>query len=389
MISSIQAKLVGLAVLLPIVLGQPALAQRSPEATVGRSLQVLSEITRNPKTGMPRLVLRKAAGIAIIPDMFKASFVFGARFGKGVLVVKQPDGTWSNPVFIHLFGGSFGAQAGAQSTDLVLVFQTQKGLNTFLKGKDKLTLGVDIAAAAGPMGKQFEAGTDLALKAEILSYSNTRGIFAGASAEGGTLQVDWRADTLYYGQPVAPGAILAMNSKLAVPESTISLQQMLAEKTAWPERIVRGKRIRNGTVIIDRGRPLDDDVDGIEIDGAIRQQPLPDAAAERSPRSPVRRQPRPEVEPSFDDDLELDAIPSDAKPKTKTIPRLRKPTPANGEDLPEAMPEPAPPRVKARPDSKPQIQKPKPKPETKPEAEIDDSPDLEAPQTGGDTRPGA
>ena len=115
MISSIQAKLVGLAVLLSILFAQPALAQRSPEATVGRSLQTLSEITRNPKTGMPRLVLRKAAGIAIIPDMFKASFVFGARFGKGVLVVKQPDGTWSNPVFIHIFGGSFGAQAGAQS----------------------------------------------------------------------------------------------------------------------------------------------------------------------------------------------------------------------------------------------------------------------------------
>ena len=165
------------------------------------------------------------------------------------------------------------------------------------------------------MGKQFEASTDLGLKAEILSYSNTRGIFAGASAEGGTLQIDWRANTHYYGQPVAPGAILAINSKLAVPELTISLQQMLAEKTAWPERIVRGKRIRNGTVIIDRGLPLDDDVDGIEIDGAIRQQPLPGAAAERRPRLPARRQARPEAEPSFDDELELDAIPSDTKPK--------------------------------------------------------------------------
>jgi lipid-binding SYLF domain-containing protein len=386
MISSIQAKLVGLAVLLPIFLARPALAQRSPEATVGRSLQVLSEITRNSKTGMPRLVLRKAAGIAIIPDMFKASFIFGARFGKGVLVVKQPDGTWSNPVFIQLFGGSFGPQAGAQSTDLVLVFQTQKGLNTFLKGRDKLTLGVDVAAAAGPVGKRFEASTDLALRAEILSYSNAHGIFAGVSAEGGTLQVDWRADTFYYGQPVAPGAILAINSKLAVPESTISLQQLLAEKTAWPERIVKGKRIRSGTVIIDRGMPLDDDIDGIEIDGAIRQEPLPGAAPGRSPRTPMRRPARPGAEPSLDDDLELEAIPSDTRPKT--IPKLRKPAPANDEDLPAAMPDPAPPRAKAKPDSTPRPLKPKPKPETKPDVEIDDSPDLEAPQTGGDTRPG-
>jgi hypothetical protein len=172
-----------------------------------------------------------------------------------------------------------------------------------------------------------------------------------------------------------------------VPESTISLQQMLAEKTAWPERIVRGKQIRNGTVIIDRGRPLDDDVDGMEIDGAIRQEPLPGAAVERSPRSPARRQARPDAEPSFDDEPELEAIPSDAKPKT--VPRLRKPAPANDEDLPAAMPEPARPKLKPKPDNKPGSQKPKPVPETKPDAEIDDSPDLEAPQTGGETRPGS
>jgi lipid-binding SYLF domain-containing protein len=347
---------------------------------VEKSLQVLSEITRNPKTGMPRLVLRKAAGIAIIPDMFKASFIFGARFGRGVLVVRQPEGTWSNPVFIHLFGGSFGPQAGAQSTDLVLVFQTQKGLDQFLKGRDKLTLGVDVAAAAGPVGKRFEASTDLALKAEILSYSNTHGIFAGVSAEGGTLQVDWRANTLYYGKPVAPGTILAINSPLAVPESTISLQQMLAEKTAWPERIVKGRRPKNGAVIIDRGTPLDDEIDGIEIDGAIRREPVPGAVPERSPRSPARIQSKPQAEPSFDD--ELDSIPSDAKPKR--IPKQTKPSPPNNEDLPEAMPEPAPPRSQARPRPKPQT----PKPEPKPEAEIDDAPDLEAPQSSGAKRQG-
>ena len=161
MISSIQAKLVGLAVLLPILLVRPALAQRSPESTVCRSLRILSEITRNPKTGTPRLVLRKAAGIAIVPDMFKASFIFGARFGKGVLVVKQPDGTWSNPVFIHLFGGSFGAQACAQFDRPRAGLPDPEGAEHVPQGQDKLTLGVDVAAAAGPVGKQFEASTDL------------------------------------------------------------------------------------------------------------------------------------------------------------------------------------------------------------------------------------
>ena len=184
------------------------------------------------------MVLRNAQGIAIIPDMFKMSFIFGARFGRGVLVVRQPDGTWSNPVFIHLLGGSFGAQAGAQSTDLVLVFQSQKGLDRFLKGKDKLTLGVDAGVAAGPAGKRFEASTDAGLQAEILSYSNTHGIFAGVSAEGGTLQIDWKANTLYYNQPVTPAAILAINSSLAVPD----LHRLAPAIARRENRLARARR---------------------------------------------------------------------------------------------------------------------------------------------------
>ena len=298
----------GLFLLISTCVSSSAFAQKDPEITVGKSLQVLSEITRNPKTGMPRLVMRKAEGFAIIPDMFKMSFIFGARFGRGVLVVRQPDGTWSNPVFIQLVGGSFGAQAGAQSTDLVLVFQTRKGLDRFLKGKGKLTLGVDVGAAAGPVGKRFEASTDVALKAEILSYSNTRGIFAGVSAEGGTLQIDGRANTLYYNQPVPPGAILAVNSKLAVPPSTISLQQLLDEKTAWPDRVVRGRKPRGGPVIVGEEIPAFDDMEDVEVDGSVHR-----------PRTSQKPEVRPQAEPGDEDDLE--AIPS---------PIHRKKTPGTG-----------------------------------------------------------
>ncbi len=358
--------IVGLSILLPVVcLSKPARAQKDPEVAVGKSLEVLSEITRNPKTGMPRLVLRKAQGIAIIPDMFKMSFIFGARFGRGVLVIRQPDGTWSNPVFIHLLGGSFGAQAGAQSTDLVLVFQSQKGLDRFLKGKGKLTLGVDVAAAAGPVGKRFEASTDAGLQAEILSYSNTHGIFAGVSAEGGTLQIDWRANTLYYNQPVSPAAILAINSPLAVPPSTVSLRQLLAEKTAWPERVVKAGRPRKEPVIVDGETTFFDDPDGIEIDGAIRRDILPDAAAPR-PRAPVRREIKPQAEPSTADDL--DAIPPPTS--RKKTPGQTKPQRPNDEDLPAAIPGPAPSRAK-------QERKPLP---SKPEDD-DDLPDLTPPGT--------
>ena len=356
--------IVGLSIFLPVVgLTKPARAQKDPEVAVGKSLEVLSEITRNPKTGMPRMVLREQ-GIAIIPDMFKMSFIFGARFGRGVLVVRQPDGTWSNPVFIHLLGGSFGAQAGAQSTDLVLVFQSRKGLDRFLKGKGKLTLGVDAAAAAGPVGKRFEASTDAGLQAEILSYSNTHGIFAGISAEGGTLQIDWRANTLYYNQPVSPAAILAINSPLAVPPSTVSLQQLLAEKTAWPERVVKAGRPRKEPVIVDGETTFFDDQDGIEIDGAIRGDTLPDAVSPR-PRAPVRREIKPQAEPATAD---LDAIPPPTS--RKKTPGQAKPQRSNDEDLPEAMPEPAPSRAK-------QERKPLPS-----KAEDDDDlPDLAPPGT--------
>ena len=336
---------VALSFLLPVAgLTKPARAQRDPEITVGKALQVLSEITRNPKTGMPRKVLRNAQGMAIIPDMFKMSFIFGARFGRGVVVVRQPDGVWSNPVFVQLLGGSFGAQAGAQSTDLVLVFQSQKGLDRFLKGKGKLTLGVDAGIAAGPAGKRFEASTDAALKAEILSYSNTHGIFAGVSAEGGTLQIDWRSNSTYYNQPASAAAILAMNSALAVPASTISLQQLLAEKTAWPERVVKAGKPRNEPRIIDGGTTIFDDPDGIEIDGAIRRDPLPDAASPQQ-RGPVRREVKPQAEPDTGDDL--NAIPPPTS--QKNMKGQTRPQRPNDEDLPEAMPGPAPARTKPAP----------------------------------------
>ncbi len=187
-----------------------------------------------------------------------------------------------------------------------------------------------------------------ALKAEILSYSNTHGIFAGVSAEGGTLQIDRRSNTSYYHQSASPAAILAMNSALSVPASTISLQQLLAEKTAWPERIVKAGRPSNLPRIVDGETTIFDDQDGIEIDGAIRRDTLPDAASPRQ-RGPVRREVKPQAEPATDDDL--DAIPPPAsKKKSQGQTRPQRP---NDEDLPEAMPGPAPAPARTKPAPKP------------------------------------
>lgn len=313
-------------------------AQKPPEVTVSHALRALGEVTRNPKTGMPRLVMRNAHAIAIIPDMFKAGFVIGARFGRGVLLVKQPDGTWSNPLFIRLTGGSVGAQIGAQSTDLILVFQTQRGLDRFIKGKGKLTLGVDVAAAAGPVGKRFEAGTDVALKSEILSYSNTRGIFAGVSAEGGNLQIDWRSNMAYYGRPVAAAEVLAVNSKLPIPEQAVALQDMLAAKTALPAGVIIQERPSGAPIILE-------DYDYDDADDVI----VEDRAAPRVIRSepdlrPEDRRPsaKPQAVPRNDLNFDDDFFEDDANPLPSAKPSPR----TNNEDLP------AP--VKPKTETKPQ-----------------------------------
>lgn len=334
-------------------------AQKPPEVVVSQAIQAMSEVTRNPKTGMPRLVMRNAKGIIIVPNMLKAGFVIGARFGRGVLMVHQPDGSWSNPVFIHLVGGSFGFQAGAQKTDLILVFQTQRGLDRFIKGRDKFTLGVDAGVAAGPAGKRFEAGTDIALKSEILSYSNSRGVFAGVSAEGGTLQIDWRANMNYYGRPASVGEIVAVNSPLRVPAEAGMLQALLSEKTASPIPVVPGEVIEGETII------LEGDETVIEGD------------APRTSSRPATR-PRPRVirpETTVEDD-DLDPLP-EAKPAPRNS------TPANDEDLPTAIPDPRPARPENKPLPKAKVEsKPRPKADADPLLDdLDDIPPLDPPKS--------
>ncbi|WP_165247341.1 lipid-binding SYLF domain-containing protein [Paludisphaera soli] len=340
-----------------------ARAQKPPDVVIGQSIQALSEVTRNPKTGMPRLVMRNAQGIAIIPSMVKAGFVIGARFGRGALLIRQADGSWSNPVFIHLVGGSFGFQAGAQKTDLILVFQTQRGLDRFIKGRDKMTLGVDVGVAAGPAGRRFEAGTDVALKSEILSYSNSRGVFAGVSAEGGTLQIDWRANMLYYGRPVSVGEIVAINSTLPVPIQAVTLQQMLAEKTALPA---------DGVIVERPGRVVEGETIILEGDDEVMEGTPPRTSSSVRTAPEAKPRPRPRViRPEYLDEDELDPLPS-ARPSEKM----------NDEDLPAAIPDPRP----ARPDNEP-LPKPKakvessPRPTAEPGLDLDSIPPLDPPKS--------
>jgi lipid-binding SYLF domain-containing protein len=174
-------------------------AQQKEAATVDSATEVLQALAAVRLKGIPPALLYDARGVAVLPHVVKAGLVVGGRFGRGVLLVRGPDGCWSNPVFVTLAGGGIGGQVGIQSTDLVLVFKTRGCLDRLLQGKGKVALGADVAVAAGPVGRQAGAGTDAQLQAEIYSYSRSRGLFAGVSLEGAGLRTDREADEAFYG----------------------------------------------------------------------------------------------------------------------------------------------------------------------------------------------
>jgi len=179
-----------------------------------KSAHVFKEIMDTPDHGIPHDLLNKARCIAIIPGQVKFAFVFGANYGRGLAVCRTGNG-WSAPMFIALDGGSVGYQIGGSSTDIVMLFMNDHALQSLLS--DKFKLGGDASVAAGPVGRDAAAGTDLKLTAEILSYSRSKGIFAGVSLDGAVVQADKSGDKAMYGHDVDRHEIL--NGKIAVPES--------------------------------------------------------------------------------------------------------------------------------------------------------------------------
>lgn len=175
---------------------------------------VMNEIMATPDKGIPRGILSSAQCVTVIPAYKKGAFVVGAQYGKGVATCRTPNG-WSAPVFVKLEGGSVGFQWGGQSTDLVLIAMNKNGLQDMLKNKFKL--GGDVAVAAGPVGRNAQAGTDWKLNAEFLSYSRAKGIFAGVDLDGTVLSQDGDDTRTEYGSDRPSSDILEGN--LAVPEN--------------------------------------------------------------------------------------------------------------------------------------------------------------------------
>jgi lipid-binding SYLF domain-containing protein len=192
--------------------------------------EVLEEVQAMPDQRLPDALLSHAYGIAVIPDVTKVAFIFGGRHGNGVLVVRDKLNTpWSNPVFISLTGGSWGFQAGAQSSDIILVFTTKTGTEGIAGGK--LTLGADASVAAGPYGRQGSAATDVQFNAEIYSYARSRGLFGGIAVDGSVIAIDRSANAALYHKTGVTATEILSGQAPAAPETAQRFLERVAQAT--------------------------------------------------------------------------------------------------------------------------------------------------------------
>jgi lipid-binding SYLF domain-containing protein len=182
-------------------------ASDNPDKRISESAIVLSEILHANDKGIPEDILEKAQCVGIVPNLKRAGFIVGAKYGKGVVVCRGPEGQgWSAPSTIRIEGGSIGLQIGAGETDVVFTVMNERGMNKLMK--DKFTVGADASAMAGPVGRSAEARTDAAMRAEILAYSRAHGVFVGISLDGATLRPDNEDNRRLYGREVTQEEIL-------------------------------------------------------------------------------------------------------------------------------------------------------------------------------------
>src|SRR5215469_14243781 len=191
-------KLLALWVVVCLCLAAVAADNTSNNKSVDRvqaAAKVLDEIQGAPDTGIPQEVLGSVECVAVVPSMLKGGFVFGARYGRGVASCRTPKG-WSAPAFFTIEGGSFGLQIGGQVVDLVMLIMNQEGMRNLLSSKFKL--GADASVAAGPVGRHAAADTDWKMRAQVLSYSRARGVFAGLELNGAVVKIDRESTLEFY-----------------------------------------------------------------------------------------------------------------------------------------------------------------------------------------------
>jgi len=240
-----------------------AAAATKEEKRVSDATDVLDQLLRIPEKSIPPSLLARAYAVAVIPNVIKAGFVFGARRGKGIIVVRQDDETWSNPAFVTLTGGSVGWQAGVESSDIILVFKTRKGVTNISNGK--LTLGAEASVSAGPVGRNAAVATDVQFKAEVMSYSRSRGLFAGVALDGSGVTMDRKANTAFYGSSeMSPDEIFKSSPNIA-PDIANSFVQLL---TAQTRRLPTAPGMQSGVAgTTNAPPPTDDDTSEVRTYG--------------------------------------------------------------------------------------------------------------------------
>ena len=213
-----------------LLLSAPAFAQKDENKRTSNSGTVMTEILNIPDD-IPRDILDKAECVIILPSVMKIAFGVGGSYGRGVMTCrsgKDFSGRWSAPSMMAVEGGSFGLQLGGEATDFVLLVMNRRGADSILTSQVKL--GGDVAAAAGPKGRDAAASTDVTMRAEILSYSRSRGLFAGISLEGSTLRPDNDGNERLYGKGITAKEVV-INSKIRPPASAKSLLATLNRRS--------------------------------------------------------------------------------------------------------------------------------------------------------------
>jgi lipid-binding SYLF domain-containing protein len=224
-----RASLLGLLMCITLA-AAPAVAGRNEDARAANATRVMTDIQAIPESAIPDKLLDEARAIVVVPDTIKAGLVLGGRRGHGLMSVKTAEGTWSNPSFVKLTGGSIGLQAGVQSSDVVLAFRTDRGLDSIVNGK--FTLGADAGVAAGPLGRNAATATDGELKAEIWSWSRARGLFAGVALDGAVLSIDDAANEAAYGRDTTPRMIFEGRTEGQPSSAVVDFRDLLEEATA-------------------------------------------------------------------------------------------------------------------------------------------------------------
>jgi lipid-binding SYLF domain-containing protein len=205
-----------MALLLLLGLAAYVSAQTDEIERVRKASEVFTAMMSSRDSAIPQAILDKAEAVAVFPDVFKAAFVFGGERGRGIISVRNRlNNTWSPPAFLTLTGGSWGAQVGGESSDLVLIVMNRRGLDKLMR--DQFKVGGEAEAAAGPVGRNVQAATDAQMHAEILSYSHSRGVFAGISLSGASMHQDIDANEHFYGKRLETRQIVYENTRRRAP----------------------------------------------------------------------------------------------------------------------------------------------------------------------------